>query len=86
MPIGDRIRRRRRRLVRDGETFTSDELERGDVELEEVQPAPEPPPSEQAEPWAWRDKDPPEHVRRRLDAYEEFLRQRREADPDYGDA
>lgn len=40
-----------KRLIRMLETFTSDELERGEVELAEVEPAPEPPEEEQAEPW-----------------------------------
>lgn len=48
-PVRDAIRKR---LVRFGEAFTSDELERGDVELEQVEAAPEPPPEEQGEPWA----------------------------------
>jgi hypothetical protein len=84
MPIGDRIRRHpRRRLVRSGETFTSDELEAGDVELEAVPAGSAPPEDEQAEPWGWRDKAMPPQMRVRLDAYQIFLRERGEADPDY---
>jgi len=41
-----------RRLIRSGEVFTSDELARGEVELDLPPPAPEPPEEEQAEPWA----------------------------------
>jgi hypothetical protein len=78
MPIGDRIRpRRSRRLVRSGDPFTSDELERGDVELEAVPPSPEPAEDEQAEPWSWHDKEPPDRMRRILDAYRKFLESRR---------
>jgi hypothetical protein len=54
MPIGDRIRRRHhrdRRIVRSGETFTSEELDAGEVELELPRPSREPPPDQQAEPW-----------------------------------
>jgi hypothetical protein len=85
MPIGDRFRRpRRRRIVRWGEMFTSDELADGEVELEEPPPGPEPPEDEQAEPWGLGD-DVPEgkHRRygRRLQDYREFLRQWREDHP-----
>jgi hypothetical protein len=85
MPLGDRLRRHpRKRLVRSGETFTSDELDRGDVELELPAPTLNPPPDEeQAEPWGWRDKTLPPRMRDRLAAYEAFLRERGEADPDY---
>lgn len=41
-----------RRRIRDGDAFTSDELERGDIELEKPEPRPEPPPEQQDEPWA----------------------------------
>jgi len=50
-PIRDAIRKRR--LVRAGETFTTDELADDEVELEEVEPYPEPPVEEQGEPWGW---------------------------------
>lgn len=44
---------RRRRLVRSGEAFTSDELDADQVELEQVDPTAEPAdPAEQDEPWA----------------------------------
>jgi hypothetical protein len=57
-PLRDEIRRR---LVRFGDQFTSDELEHGDVELEAVAANPDPPPEdEQAEPWGLSD-DAPEH-------------------------
>ena len=42
----------KRRLVRIGERFNSDELARGELEFEEVSPAPEIPEDEQVEPWA----------------------------------
>jgi hypothetical protein len=80
MPIGDRIRPRHpgRRLVRSGEPFSSDELERGDIELELPDPAPEQPPDdEQAEPWSWHDKVPGDRMRRVLDTYGQFLESRR---------
>lgn len=54
MPI---LRRRHehpegRRLVRSGELFDDGELERGEIELEEVEPSHEPDADEQVEPWA----------------------------------
>jgi hypothetical protein len=60
MPIGDRIRHRRhpRRLIRPGDTYIIVELERGEVELEQVPPRPEPPVEVQGEPWGWT-KDGP---------------------------
>jgi hypothetical protein len=42
-------RRRKRRLVRAGETYTIDE----DCDLEQVEPYPEPPVEVQGEPWGW---------------------------------
>ena len=68
----------RRRLVRFGESFGQEELDSGEVELEEVPPADEPPEDEQTEPWGWRDKEAPGRVRERLRAYREFLRERGE--------
>lgn len=56
MPIGDRIRRRRggRRRVRPGETYTREEEERGEIELEDVEPRSDPPPEHtRGEPWGW---------------------------------
>lgn len=46
-PMGDKIRRR---LVRFGDRFTELELQRGEAELEIVEPAPEPA-QEPDEPW-----------------------------------
>jgi hypothetical protein len=67
-----------------GEEFTSDELERGVVELEERERS-GPEPEDGYEPWA-RDGS---HVetdrdRDRLRAYMEFVESRRREDPDYG--
>jgi len=65
----------KRRLVRFGERFDSDELKRGEVELELVPPNPDPPPEdEQAEPWGLLDDAPEEKHHRfghRLRAYRE---------------
>jgi hypothetical protein len=63
-----------RRLVRSGEAFSSDELDRDEIELELPDPTPEIPESDQTEPWA----SGKHHLRRghRLRAYEEFLRER----------
>jgi hypothetical protein len=61
--------RRRRRLVRYGDTFTSDE----DADFELPEPAPEPPEDEQAEPWGTAEDDPRFAGRNR--AYREFLAQ-----------
>jgi hypothetical protein len=60
MPLGDRLRRRRaRRIIRPGDSYTADELDRGDVELEEVEPVRDPPPEDtRGEPWGWT-KGPP---------------------------
>jgi hypothetical protein len=70
MPPGDRIKRR---LVEWGQTFDSDELRDGLVELKSVPPNPSPPPEdEQAEPWGLGDDaDPPKRERfgHRLRAY-----------------
>jgi hypothetical protein len=80
-----RARRHGRRLVLSGEEFTSDELERGEVELEEREPSGSPE-DEGYEPWAMDDsKDRPERDRERLEAYLEFVESRRREDPDYGD-
>lgn len=79
-----RAHRHGRRLVRSGDTFTSDELERGEVELEEREPSGEPE-EDGYEPWA-RDgsKDETERDRTRLRLYREFVESRRREDPDYG--
>ena len=60
-----------RRLVRSGEEFTSDELDRDEIELERREPTEEPDEDEQVEPWA-SDKH---HLRagHRLRAYRDFL-------------
>lgn len=79
-----RARRRGRRLVRSGDEFTSDELERGEVELEEPGHSDEPE-DNGYEPWA-RDGShgETERDRTRLRAYMEFVESRRREDPDYG--
>jgi hypothetical protein len=77
MPLGDRLRRRGdrdRRLVHSGEEFDSDELERGEIELELLEPTPEPLEDEQAEPWNAREGD--SRFRDQLRKYKEFLEQR----------
>jgi hypothetical protein len=69
----------RRRLVRYGGQFTSDELRRGEVELELPPPGPEPPAEEQAEPWALpEDSAEPKHrgLRGRLRAYRDAHREK----------
>ena len=58
MPGRHRRWPRRRRLVRDGGTYTAGELERGDVELEIPDPRPEPPVDVQGEPWGWAKPGP----------------------------
>ena len=58
MPLGDRIRHRKRRLVRDGDEYTEDELDRGEVELELPERRPEPPVEVQGEPWGWTKPGP----------------------------
>lgn len=79
-----RARRHGRRLVRSGDEFTSDELERGVVELEEREPADDEPEGGGYEPWG-RDgtKDESERDRERLRAYLEFVSDRERDDPDY---
>lgn len=56
MPIGDRIRKRRKRPIRDGDSYTVDE--ENDVELELPERRIEPPIDRQGEPWGWT-KGPP---------------------------
>lgn len=81
-----RARRKGRRIVRNGDEFTSDELERGVVELEEPDPSGPEPEGGGYEPWDMDDsKDRPERDRERLSAYREFVESRRREDPDYGD-
>ena len=83
--IGERLRHPHRRTIRSGEEFDSDALERGDIELEERDPTPEPG-EERSEPWNFADEErmPPE-ARERLRLYREFIESRRREDPDYGD-
>lgn len=82
MPLGDRLpwhhrHHHHRRLVRSGDAFTSDELERGEAELELPEPSgPEPDTDDQVEPWAWGDKPVPEGVAERLRLYREFCEAR----------
>lgn len=80
-----RARRHGRRLVRSGDIFTSDELERDEVELDLPEPSDERG-EEGYEPWA-RDGShgETERDRKRLRAYREFIESRRREDPDYGD-
>ena len=52
------IFRHRRRRIRDGDEYTTDELDRGEVELEEVPRRPEPPVEVQGEPWGWTKPGP----------------------------
>jgi hypothetical protein len=49
---------RPRRLIRPGDSYTDEELERGEVELEQPPPRPEPPPEVQGEPWGWTKPGP----------------------------
>lgn len=78
-----RARRHGRRLVRSGGEFTSDELDRGEVELEEPGHSDEPE-DNGYEPWA-RDGSHGEtdRDRNRLRAYLEFVANRERDDPDY---
>jgi hypothetical protein len=78
-----------RRRVSNGELFTSDELENGEVILEEVEPSEPIPEEEQVEPWAEGGKALLPRVRERVSAYREFLAQWRadhpgEGEDDYG--
>jgi hypothetical protein len=64
-----------KRIVRSGDRFTSDELNGGEIELEEVTPSDNPPPeNEQSEPWL---SDRPDLIERER-LYREFLRERAE--------
>lgn len=60
-----------RRHVFSGDQFTSDELDRNEIELQLPEPSPEPAEDEQTEPWGSRKH----HLRRsrRLRAYDDFL-------------
>jgi len=49
---------RRRRLIKAGGQYTEPELDAGEVELEQVAPADEPPVDEQGEPWGWTKPGP----------------------------
>ena len=48
----------RRRLIRDGDAYTLAEDDRGEIELEQVTPFPEPPVDVQGEPWGWTKPGP----------------------------
>jgi len=55
-----RLRKRKVRLVRYGETFTDSELVSGHVELMTVEPNPDPPlEADRKETWAFRGHDDP---------------------------
>lgn len=72
----ERRERRHTRRVRFGEIFTQEELDSGEVVLDEVGPdETEPPEDEATEPWGWRDKPAPGSVRERLAGYRAFLEQ-----------
>jgi hypothetical protein len=47
-----------RRIIRDGDEYTVDEDERGEIEREEVPRRPEPPVEVQGEPWEWTKPGP----------------------------
>ena len=49
---------RERRLIRDGDSFTIDEEDRDEIQLEEVMPNEEPPEEIQGEPWGWTKPGP----------------------------
>jgi hypothetical protein len=49
---------RERRLIREGDSFTIDDEDRGDIELQEVTPNEEPPEDIQGEPWGWTKPGP----------------------------
>ena len=77
-----RARRHGRRIVRDGDEFTSKELEDGEVELEMRKP-PREEPEDGYEPWALDDSKPrTDRDRERLRAYSEFIAERERADPE----
>lgn len=48
----------RRRLIRDGDEYTDEELDRGEVELEQVAQRAEPPEEVRGEPWGWTKPGP----------------------------
>jgi hypothetical protein len=54
----ERRERRHRRKIREGDTFTIDEENRGEIDLIQVQRRDEPPVDVQGEPWGWT-KGPP---------------------------
>lgn len=53
-----RARRKGRRLVRDGDEYTIDEEDRGEIELELPERFDEPPVEIQGEPWGWTKPGP----------------------------
>lgn len=77
-----KARRHHRRLVRSGGEFTSEELDAGDVELEEVEPSGTEPEDGGNEAWAWGDKPMSGKVRERLEAYRAFVREHRQPGDD----
>jgi hypothetical protein len=54
----ERRARRRRRIIRDGDSYTIDEELEGRIEREEVPRRPEPPVEVQGEPWGWTKPGP----------------------------
>ena len=82
-----RARRKGRRIVRNGDEFTSDELERGVVELEEPDPSGPEPEGGGYEPWDMDDSATGRmsETVNGSSAHREFVESRRREDPDYGD-
>jgi hypothetical protein len=83
---GERVERRHKRherrdvrRVRFGELFTQEELDEGDVVLEEVEPTPEPD-EEPSEPWDV--EKPTQQIRDRIAAYQATLANWRERHPE----
>jgi hypothetical protein len=71
-----RAKRRGRRLVRSGDMFTSDELDREEVELERRDTSGDEPEQGGTEPWGT--DEPTGEMADRLRAYREFLTERGE--------
>jgi hypothetical protein len=75
--MADKIRsvREGARRVRFGDVFNSDELSRGEIELEEIAPNSNPPPDEeQVEPWGLSEDAPEEKYRLFHGRLREYLR------------
>lgn len=64
MPIGDRLGRRKKRRIRDGDEYTIDDEDA--IELEIPERNLEPPVETQGEPWGWT-KGPPYPIGWRMD-------------------